>query len=259
MRGLSKVFEGPEGDVPACLDLDFEVRAGEFFCILGPSGCGKSTLLRTIAGLESQTSGELVCKPFPGHAHASIGMIFQEQGLFPWMTVFDNISFLLENNPDLKGRNLKKMVDDVLVAVGLENFSTMFPHQLSGGMRQRVSIARSFANQPDILLMDEPFVFLDFQTRLSLQALLLKLWQDTHRTVVFVTHDIDEAVLLADRVLVMTGHPGRVKQIIDIDLPRPRGVLDLRHSVQFNYYVGAVTELIRDEMLSEIKDVIAES
>jgi NitT/TauT family transport system ATP-binding protein len=239
--------------VPAYAELDFSVRAGEFFCILGPSGCGKSTLLRTIAGLEQPSSGALTCHTLANQQRPSIGMVFQEQGLFPWMTVQDNVLFLLQNNAALRGQDLQLRTAQALAQVGLERFASLYPHQLSGGMRQRVAIARSFANEPDILLMDEPFVFLDFQTRLGLQALLLSLWQQTHRTVVFVTHDIDEAILLADRIMVMSAHPGTVKQVIPVDLPRPRDVLALRQSPQFTQYVGQATELLREELLPELQ------
>lgn len=253
MRDLCKDFVQNEQSVTAFQDLSFTVGAGEFFCILGPSGCGKTTFLRILAGLETQSSGELICQPFRGQTRASVGMIFQEQGLFPWMSVMDNVLFPLENNQALKGEDLRRIASAMLAEVGLSRFAHLYPHQLSGGMRQRVSIARSFANQPDLLLMDEPFVFLDFQTRVSLHTLLLKLWRETRRTIIFVTHDIYEAVLLADRVMVMTAHPGRVKQIIPIELPRPRDVLSIQHTGQYNHYVEQVTQLIRNEWQDETR------
>lgn len=252
-RHLCKRFQTNGSQVTAYQDLNIEVESGEFFCILGPSGCGKTSFLRTVAGLEQQTSGELICEPRPGRHHSNIGMVFQEQSLFPWMSVSANVRFPLENNPRLKQDDLQGIVDDMLQQVGLSAFAHLYPHQLSGGMRQRVSIARSFANQPDLLLMDEPFVFLDFQTRLSLQSLLLKLWRETRHTIVFVTHDIYEAVMLADRVMVMTAHPGRVKQIVNVDLPRPRDVLSMPQSRQYNDYVEQLTQLIRDEWRDEIQ------
>ncbi len=227
-RSLGKTFRQRGRETTAYAGLDFEVAAGEFVCILGPSGCGKTSLLRTLAGLETPSTGELniVSSASPADG-LQIGMIFQEHGLFPWMTVRSNVRFLLENGgetaanvADIDGRVVQALAD-----VGLTDFAAYYPHQLSGGMCQRVSIARSFARAPDILLMDEPFVFLDYQTRLRLQSLLLSLWRRQRSTVLFVTHDIEEAVLLADRILLMSAHPGRIEREIVVDLPRPREVL----------------------------------
>jgi NitT/TauT family transport system ATP-binding protein len=216
--------------------------------VLGPSGCGKTTLLRTIAGLETPTEGELFIASAQNDLSADIGMIFQDQGLFPWMTVYRNLAFILENNAGIAKAAIPDIVTEFLTKVGLEKFSHYYPHQLSGGMKQRVSIARGFATRPEILLMDEPFVFLDFQTRLYLHALLLSLWQAQQKTVVFVTHDIEEAVLLADRIIVMTARPGTIKQIIDLELERPRDIFSVRESPDYLKYVHVITELLRDEM-----------
>lgn len=216
--------------------------------MLGPSGCGKTTLLRTIAGLETPTEGELFIASAQNDLSADIGMIFQDQGLFPWMTVYRNLAFILENNAGIAKAAIPDIVTEFLTKVGLEKFSHYYPHQLSGGMKQRVSIARGFATRPEILLMDEPFVFLDFQTRLYLHALLLSLWQAQQKTVVFVTHDIEEAVLLADRIIVMTARPGTIKQIIDLELERPRDIFSVRESPDYLKYVHVITELLRDEM-----------
>ncbi len=245
-KQLSKVFQNHDKETSAYQELTFDVRPGEFFCILGPSGCGKTTLLRTLAGLEAATNGELQITSDSNQA-ADIAMVFQEHGLFPWMSLRNNIRFLLENNPRLTKRNLDTICDGYLQKVGLGQFANHFPHQASGGMRQRVSIARAFANEPNILLMDEPFVFLDFQTRLALQQLLLTIWNETKKTVVFVTHDIEEAVLLADRIMVMSSHPGKIKTFVDIDLPRPRDALTVRKQPEYHEHVDKLLALLQEE------------
>ena len=176
-------------------------------------------------------------------------MVFQEQGLFPWMTVYNNLAFVLENNPNIDNKSILGIANEFLEKVGLEKFSQYYPHQLSGGMKQRVSIARAFSTRPEIMLMDEPFVFLDFQTRLNLHALLLTLWESYQKTVVFVTHDIEEAVLLADRVFIMTARPGKIKEVIDINLERPRDIYSVRHSQVFLEYTKTITTLLKQEML----------
>jgi len=245
---LTKRFS-PNGDsLCAYENISFQVRSSEFICVLGPSGCGKTTLLRTIAGLETPSDGELFVSTSSEDMKPAIGMVFQEQGLFPWMTVRSNLAFILENDPRFDRQEIENIINEFLVKVGLEKFSHYYPHQLSGGMKQRVSIARGFAVRPEILLMDEPFVFLDFQTRLHLHALLLSLWQSYKKTVVFVTHDIEEAVLLADRVVVMTARPGTIKEIIDIELERPRDIFAIRQTKTFLDYIQSITDLLRDEM-----------
>ncbi|MCF6255125.1 MAG: ABC transporter ATP-binding protein [Gammaproteobacteria bacterium] len=244
---LSKIFFRKKQRTVAYENLTFQIKQGEFFCILGPSGCGKTSLLRTIAGLETATSGELTIQPQGSSKPGTIGMVFQEHGLFPWMTIRNNIRFLLENNIHMVNRDLDAIVNEFIDLVRLTTFADYFPHQLSGGMRQRVSIARSFANEPGLLLMDEPFVFLDYQTRCALHGLLLDIWQRKKKTLVFVTHDIEEAVFLADRVLVMSAHPGTVKSIIDINLPRPREFLTLRKSSAYQNQVSELMELLREE------------
>ena len=246
---LTKTFDSNDEHITAYKDLDFQVKAGEFFCLLGPSGCGKTTLLRSLANLDTPGSGQLTINPMPTGLTANIGMTFQELGIFPWMTVSQNIRFLLENNPRINDIDIESIVNSFIEKVGLAKFANYYPHQISGGMKQRVSIARSFANDPDILLMDEPFVFLDYQTRMSLQELLLTTWQGTKKTIVFVTHDIEEAVILADRILVMTAHPGTVKKIIDINLPRPRHVHEIRKTPEYINHVDEISDLIREEIL----------
>lgn len=245
-KQLSKTFRSKDRETTAYQDLTFDVSPGEFFCILGPSGCGKTSLLRTLAGLETPGTGELTIDSHTDQT-ADIAMVFQEHGLFPWMNLKNNIRFLLENNPQMTGRDLDSICDDYLGKVDLGNFAHHYPHQASGGMRQRVSIARAFANEPNILLMDEPFVFLDYQTRLALQQLLLSIWNETQKTVVFVTHDIEEAVLLADRIMVMSAHPGTIKTFIDIDLPRPRDVLTLQKQPAYHDHVNQILDLLQEE------------
>jgi NitT/TauT family transport system ATP-binding protein len=250
-RQLSKRFPSQTrsgNDISAYDDLNFNVYSGEFLCILGPSGCGKSTVLRTIAALEQPTAGVLHIAPAADGSAADVGMAFQERGIFPWMTVAQNIHFLLANNPRIPKHDRDAIVAHSIAKVGLTKFADHYPHQISGGMKQRVSIARSFANDPDILLMDEPFVFLDYQTRISLQELLLDIWQESQKTVVFVTHDIEEAVILADRIIVMTAHPGRIKSIIEVDFPRPRHVNDIRHTAQYIEHVDRISGMISDEI-----------
>ena len=245
---LSKRFVNNGDKLEVFNDITFQVLPRQFVCILGPSGCGKTTLLRTIAKLEQPTEGELLVGSSESEPAPDIGMVFQEQGLFPWMSVYQNLAFILENNARIDNQNIPQIVHEFLGKVGLEKFSQYYPHQLSGGMKQRVSIARGFATRPEILLMDEPFVFLDFQTRLKLHALLLSLWQSYQKTVVFVTHDIEEAVLLADKVIVMTSRPGRIKEIIDINLERPRDIFAVRQSSVFMDYINSITNLLKDEM-----------
>lgn len=245
---LSKRFVNKGETLTAYEDISFQVQPSEFVCLLGPSGCGKTTLLRTIAGLETASEGSLKVSATETVENPEIGMVFQEQGLFPWMTVYNNLAFILQNNPKIARRDISGIVNEFLAKVGLEKFAGYYPHQLSGGMKQRVSIARGFVTRPEILLMDEPFVFLDFQTRLHLHALLLSLWQSFQKTVVFVTHDIEEAVLLADKVIVMTARPGRIKEIIDINLERPRDIFAIRHTQTFLDYIQTITGLLKEEM-----------
>ncbi|WP_029004387.1 ABC transporter ATP-binding protein [Azorhizobium doebereinerae] len=226
MTGVSKVFGGPQG-VRALDDVDVHLAEGEFMALLGPSGCGKSTLLNMLAGFEAQSAGAIsfdgrsVVKPGPDR-----GVVFQEAALLPWLTVWQNVVF----GPQVQGvsrSDYEPRAREILRVVGLDGFHDALPAQLSGGMRQRVGIARALVMQPRALLMDEPFGALDAQTRLSMQQLLLEVWQRFKTTVLFVTHDIDEAILLADRVCIMTARPGRIVRDIPITLPRPRSIDDL--------------------------------
>lgn len=226
-------------------DISLDIKDSQFICIVGPSGCGKSTLLRMIAGLEPISKGEIfvggrkVTSPSP-----SIGFVFQEYTLFPWRTVQKNVEFGLElkgHTPEEREKIALKYID----MVGLSKFKDSYPHQLSGGMKQRTAIARTLAVGPDILLMDEPFGALDAQTRNILQEQLLNIWEKEHIKVLFVTHNVDEAVFLADKVIVMTSRPGRIKEIVDLDIPRPR----IRTEIEVN----KVRNVILKSLFEEVK------
>jgi NitT/TauT family transport system ATP-binding protein len=221
-KDVGKVFPKDEEDLVAIRDFDLEVEEGEFVCLLGPSGCGKTTLLRMVAGLESISEGsiELNGKVITGPG-SDRGMVFQDFGLFPWRNVKKNVEFGLE----IKGVPAEKRAETsqkYVELVGLKGFEKSHPRELSGGMKQRVGIARALANDPAVLLMDEPFGALDAQTRNQMQMELLRIWKETKKTVLFVTHSVDEAVFLADRIVVMTARPGSIKDLWEVDLPRPR-------------------------------------
>jgi len=222
VRDLGKRFRTPQGEVEALRGINFSVRRREFVCVIGPSGCGKSTLIRILAGLENHTSGDVLLdnKPVKGPGQDR-GMVFQGYSLFPWLTVKQNVMF----GPKIKGHGKDEAERDArtwLELVGLEKFADSYPHQLSGGMRQRVAIARALVNQPRILLMDEPFGALDAQTRSKMQSHLIDIWKNIDITVLFITHDLDEAIYLADRILVLKAHPGEVQEVIEVPVPRPR-------------------------------------
>jgi NitT/TauT family transport system ATP-binding protein len=222
VEGLSKVFGSGAAATTALDSISFQTHRREFLCIVGPSGCGKSTLIRILAGLEEQTSGavSLDGKPVAGPGRDR-GMVFQGYTLFPWLTVKKNVMFgLLVNDHDKWEAEQQAL--QWLQLIGLEKFANAFPHQLSGGMKQRVAIARALANQPRILLMDEPFGALDAQTRCRMQAHLLEIWRKIDITIIFITHDLDEAIYLADRILVLKAHPGEVQELIEVPVPRPR-------------------------------------
>jgi len=219
---LTKVFSSAKGDVTALEEVDLTVDEGEFVCIVGASGCGKTTLLNIVAGFEEPTSGLVTLHENPVHGiDPRCGMIFQQYALFPWRTVRGNVEFGLKMKgvPEVKRR---EMSDRFIKMVGLTGFENSYPKELSGGMKQRVSLARALANDPEILLMDEPFAALDAMTRQVMQEELLHLYQESGKTILFITHSIDEALLLSTRVLVMTSRPGRVKSSIENDLPWPR-------------------------------------
>lgn len=223
IKNLNKTYHTEEGDeVVALSDINLDVADKEFVCFIGPSGCGKTTLLRITAGLEKPDSGTLTVnnEPITGPG-PDRGMVFQEYSLFPWRTVLKNITFSLELKKIPKSER-EKIARDFLEVVGLSKFADSYPHELSGGMKQRVAIARALVNDPDVLLMDEPFGAVDAQTRNRLQHELLNIWEKKKKTVLFITHSVDEAVFLADKVVVFTARPGRIKEVINIDLPRPR-------------------------------------
>ena len=201
--------------------------------------------MRVIAGLDQQTSGDIKIEKNIQGEKSEVAMIFQEHGLFPWMSLRKNIEFILENNPKFTAEQVITISDRYLQKVGLEKHADMFPHEVSGGMKQRISIARSFANNPDILLMDEPFVFLDFQTRMLLHELLLTIWQETEKTILFVTHDVEEAVLLADRVLILSAHPGKILNVEQVNISRPRDLSELRKTPAFFDQVSRLTHEIK--------------
>lgn len=246
LRGLTKVFETKRGPFVALDALSLDIPAGCFFMIVGPSGCGKTTLLRILAGLDTHTGGTIEIGA-PAGDRPSNSMIFQGDSLFPWMTVWDNAAYGLKMRR-LPKSEIKDRVGHYLNRTGLSRFADLYPHQLSGGMRQRVSIARAFANDPDILLMDEPFSALDEQNKLLLQEELLKIWEETRKTVLFITHSVDEAVTLGDRIMVMTAHPGRAKADLIVPFERPRQVLELRARPEYGEFVFNIWSYLREEV-----------
>ncbi len=223
---LAKTYRSPRGEVTALAGATFTVGAGEFVCLVGPSGCGKSTLLRLVGGLLATDSGEVTFPSFPRTPKRRL--VFQDHALFPWMTVLDNVAFGLEMDGMPRGQRQVRAVAQ-LRAMGLAGFASHYPHELSGGMRQRAAIARAFVTEPDILLMDEPLRALDAQMRIVMQEELLALWENKRPTVLYVTHDIEEALLLADRVLVMSGQPGRIRDEVRPPFGRPRDLTGRSH------------------------------
>ncbi len=246
---VDKVFkrfgEGP-GAVTAVDRVSFDVRPGEFVAVIGPSGCGKSTLFNIIGGLLDEYSGDVrVDGQRVAGPHPAIGMVFQEESTFPWRNVLDNVAFPLELRGVAKAQRLER-AKQLIDLVGLDGFETRMPAELSGGMRQRVSIARTLVSQPEILLMDEPFAALDEQTRLLLGDKITQIQQDLRQTTLLITHNLTEAVQLSDRIVVMTYRPGQVKRIIEIDLPRPR-TSDVVSSDAFGHYVAEIWADLREE------------
>lgn len=227
VKQLGKVYKTAKGEVTALKGINFKTHRREFVCVIGPSGCGKSTLIRILAGLEPHTAGEVLLdgKPVTGPGRDR-GMVFQGYTLFPWLSVKKNVMFGLEMN-NLSSEEAAREADLWLELVGLEKFANAYPHELSGGMKQRVAIARALVNQPRILLMDEPFGALDAQSRAKMQAHLLEIWRNIDITILFITHDLDEAIFLADRILVLKAHPGEVQELIEVPVPRPRSARQL--------------------------------
>jgi NitT/TauT family transport system ATP-binding protein len=249
-RKVHKTFITRSGEsFTAVDDLDLEVRSGEFMVIVGPSGCGKSTLLDLLAGLTKPTRGEVLLdgKPIDGPA-LDRGIVFQQYALFPWRTALGNVEFGLESK-GIPARERREIAREHLALVGLTQFEDRHPHELSGGMKQRVAIARSLAYQPDVLMMDEPFAALDAQTRETLQGELLTIWERSKKTMVFITHGIDEAVFLGQRVAIMTSRPGRIKKVIDVppELGDRQG--DVRARPEFGAVRHEVWTALREEVL----------
>jgi NitT/TauT family transport system ATP-binding protein len=247
VRNLYKTFTVRSTIVRALVDINVRIAEGEFFAIVGPSGCGKTTLLRVLAGLEKQSSGTFTMR-HDDKTKPINSMVFQEQSVFPWMTVRDNVGYGLKMR-GVPNKQRDEIVSYYIDKVGLTKFTKAYPFQLSGGMKQRVSLARAFANDPEILLMDEPFGALDEQTKLLLQEELLRIWSEHRKTVVFITHSIDEAIVLGDRIMVMTAHPGQAKAYVQVPFPRPRQVYEIRATPQYGQLMYSMWELLRDEVL----------
>ena len=244
---ISMVFHSRGRDVEALRQISVTVESGEFVSIVGPSGCGKTTLLRIVAGVVQPESGRVL---LDGHPVTKPGreraMVFQQDSLLPWRTVMDNVTLGLQ----IAGRSKEERIEigqSFIDLVGLTGFENSFPHELSGGMRQRANLSRALAVDPDILLMDEPFASLDAQTRELMQSELLKIWERSNKTVLFITHQIDEAIYLSDRVVVMSGRPGTVREVVNIDIPRPRA-LDVKRSTGFVGYVDRIWKLLEDDI-----------
>jgi NitT/TauT family transport system ATP-binding protein len=247
IKALGKRF----GDLEALRDINADVAHGEFISLVGPSGCGKTTLLRIVAGLEPASTGEVLLDGRPVRGpDGDRGFVFQNDNLLPWRNVFDNAMI----GPEVAGRTgsaEKSRTRDLLKLVGLDGFEDYFPRQLSGGMRQRVNLARALATDPQILLMDEPFSALDAQTREIMQTELMRIWDNGRKTVLFVTHQIDEAVFLSDRVLVLARRPGRIQEMLSIALPRPRP-LAVKRTTEFVAYVDRIWRLIEDDVRASV-------
>ncbi|PNV59820.1 nitrate ABC transporter ATP-binding protein [Clostridium sp. chh4-2] len=222
IRDVERIYESSRGPVKALNHINLQIYENEFVCVVGPSGCGKSTLLNIMAGLDKATKGEiLVDGERVEEPSTERGVIFQQYALFPWLTVKKNIMYGLKNKK-MTREQAGRAADKYIKMVGLDEFSSSYPKELSGGMKQRVAIARAFAMNPKLLLLDEPFGALDAQTRAQLQSDLLDTWEQEQKTCFFITHDVEEAVLLAQRVVIMSSRPARIKRIVDIDIPYPR-------------------------------------
>jgi NitT/TauT family transport system ATP-binding protein len=250
LKDVARRFVTPDGKILSALeDFDLTIAPGEFCAIVGPTGCGKSTTLGLVAGLARPQAGTVRLFDAPvKDVDRRVGFVFQQDAVFPWRNVLDNVTAgprfrgMSKREAETKGR-------DWIVRVGLKGFETSLPHQLSGGMRKRVALAQTFINQPEVLLMDEPFSALDVQTRELMQEELLQLWSQNRAAVLFVTHDLDEAILLADRVAVLTTRPAHVKSVYAIDLPRPRDIATLRYDERFIEIARQISEDLREEVL----------
>jgi NitT/TauT family transport system ATP-binding protein len=248
IRHLEKSFVVDGRALHALAVEDLRIQQGEFLCIVGPSGCGKTTLLRILGGLETPNSGSVDFQ-IRHDGRPPQSLVFQEQGVFPWLTVLGNVTFGLTVR-GIPRTEREAIAREYLRKLGLAAFETAYPRQLSGGMRQRVNLARAFANDPAVLLMDEPLGALDEQTKMLVQEDLLNLWEGTRKTVIFITHSLDEAIVLGDRVAVMSQRPGRIKAMYEIGLPRPRNALELRNHPDFVAIRSRVWDALREEVLS---------
>ena len=248
IQDVDKIFVSERGHrVHALSKTWIEVAEKDFICIVGPSGCGKSTLLRIIAGLEQATSGQVLYKgQVQNKPHPEIGMVFQQYSLLPWRTVEQNIVLGLEFERG-SAQKKKEAAERYLELINMKQFRHAYPYELSGGMQQRVAIARALANDPQVLLMDEPFGALDAHTRILMQRELLRIWEKNMKTVLFVTHSVDEAIYLADRILVMSARPGQVKEIIDVDMPRPRTRSNPRYGELSEY----ILDMLEDDNINQ--------
>ncbi len=249
VKNIDKTFVTEKGQsIHALQGVSLEIRNNDFVCLVGPSGCGKSTLLRIIAGLERASAGTVVFQGQPvTKPDKRLGMVFQEYSLLPWRTVADNVALGLEfaKKPIRERRKVSKRFLDL---VGLADFATSYPYELSGGMRQRVAIARALANDPDVLLMDEPFGALDAHTRILLQRELLRIWEANRKTIVFVTHSVDEAIYLADRIMVMSKGPGKIRDIININMARPRN----RANLLYGQLSARILDMLEEEVQGDL-------
>lgn len=251
-QDIVKIYPSARGNITAIDHFSLTVADGEFVCIVGPSGCGKSTFLRILAGLIPATSGQIEIVPDEQANRPLNSMVFQEYAIYPWKKVIDNVAFGLQMR-GIPKKERHAIALEWLGKVGLHKFAQYYPHQLSGGMKQRVSIARALANDPEVLLMDEPLGALDAQTRMVLQDELLRIWETQRKTVVYITHSLDEAILLGDRVVIMTAHPGRLKEIFEVNIPRPR-TLQTMATPEFAATKGRIWEALQDEVRQAMKD-----
>lgn len=251
IKNVSKVFESAQGQVKALEDISLDINEGEFVCIVGPSGCGKSTLLNLVAGLDKPDSGEILVDSDPVKGPGRDRMVmFQEHALFPWLNVFDNVMFGLKLKPNLTDPERREVAKFYLYLVGLEKFAKSSIHELSGGMRQRVALARSLAPNPRILLMDETFGALDALTREQLYGEIQQIWQKRQKTIMFVTHNIREAVCLGDRVILFSPHPGKIVETFDIALPRPRDI----NAPALTSYASKITAALKNSINREVAE-----
>lgn len=250
LSGVEKIYQTPQGEVEALKDISLSVQEGEFLCIIGPSGCGKSTLLRILAGLYHQSAGDVLVHRNGVSDRPTNAVVFQEYAIFPWRTVSDNVAFGLEMRGVVSSERDERTAE-YLSKVGLTQFANHYPYQLSGGMKQRVALARALATDPEILLMDEPFGALDAQTRAVLQEELLRIWEDEKKTVVYITHSIEEAIMLGDRVVLMTARPGQIKSTYDVPIPRPR-----THKIRTTPQYNRLAQVMWEDLVEEVNKVM---